>query len=449
MNSSSNQTLTQNLLVAKFFIRGDNRIIMKLSIVGAGHVGLVTGIGFSELGHEIVFIDSDNKKIQSINKNEPPIYEEELEYLMRKNIDRYYATKDYRVIKSTKITFICVGTPSNADGSINLEYIGNASQKIGRVLRDKNEFHIVVVKSTVIPGTTEGIVKQILERESGKRAYENFGLAANPEFLREGEAVRDFFQPDRIVIGTEDERTRSILHSLYEQFDCPKLFTSIKEAEMIKYASNAFLATKISFANEIGNICKELGIDSYRVFEGIGLDRRINPSFFNSGVGFGGSCFPKDVRALIKKAEELNIDAKILKAVIEVNEGQPQRMINLLKRHISPLKGKKIGILGLAFKPNTDDVRESRAIPIVKTLISEGAEVLAYDPRAMENFSLIFPQIKYASSAQDVIDQTEAVLIITEWKEFEELRYKGKIVVDGRRIEKARKEAKIYEGLCW
>ncbi|WP_456327133.1 nucleotide sugar dehydrogenase, partial [Archaeoglobus sp.] len=240
-----------------------------------------------------------------------------------------------------------------------------------------------------------------------------------------------------------------VLDELYKQFRCPKLFTDIKTAEMIKYASNAFLATKISFANEIGNICKKLGIDIYKVFEGVGLDHRINPAFFRAGIGFGGSCFSKDVKALIRKAEELGEEPKILKAVIEVNEKQPLKLIELLKKHIPNLRNKAIGILGLAFKPDTDDVRESRAIPIVEALLREGANIIAYDPKAMNNFAKIFPQIEYAKSAQEVIAKSDAVLIVTEWREFEELDYSGKIVIDGRRIEKAMKEAEIYEGVCW
>ncbi len=218
---------------------------------------------------------------------------------------------------------------------------------------------------------------------------------------------------------------------------------------MIKYASNAFLATKISFANEIGNICKKLGIDAYEVFRGVGLDHRINPSFFRAGIGFGGSCFPKDVKALIAKAEKLGENPKLLKAVIEVNEGQHMKLIELLKNHISDLRGKTVGVLGLAFKPDTDDVRGSKAIPIVKMLLEEGANVVAYDPKAMENFRQIFPNIEYGRSGEDVVKNSDAVLIVTEWKDFENLDYSGHVDIDGRRIEKAKREARIYEGVCW
>jgi UDPglucose 6-dehydrogenase len=421
---------------------------MKISIVGSGYVGIVTGIGFTELGNEVIFIDTDKAKINAINNQEPPIYEKGLEELMMKNRDKYYATDDYsEAIDKSDITFICVATPSNENGSINLAYIKSAAKEIGKTLKNKSDFHVIVVKSTVVPRTTEEVVKPLIENESRKKAFEDFGLAMNPEFLREGNAIEDFFSPDRIVLGVKDDRTKSIFEELYVQFSCPKLITDIKTAEMIKYASNAFLATKISFANEIGNICKKLGINAYEVFKGVGLDHRINPAFFRAGIGFGGSCFPKDVKALIAKAEEVGENPKIMRAVVEVNDRQPLKMLELLKKHIPNLKGKRIGILGLAFKPDTDDIRESRAIPIVERLIEEGAKIIAYDPKAMDNFRKLFPQIEYTSSAENVLN-ADAVLVVTEWDEFEELDYTEKVVIDGRMIERARKAA-IYEGVCW
>ncbi|RLI76566.1 UDP-glucose 6-dehydrogenase [Archaeoglobales archaeon] len=422
---------------------------MKVSIVGSGYVGIVTGIGFAELNNEVIFIDIDKDKVEKINSAKPPLYEKGLEELMKKNRDKYVATSDYkRAIEYTDVTFICVGTPSKKDGSIDLKFIKSAAVEIGKALKDKGDFHVVVVKSTVVPGTTEDVIKPTIEEKSKKKSFEDFGLAVNPEFLREGNAIEDFFNPDRIVIGAKEEKSKKSLNELYSSFECPKFFTDIKTAEMIKYASNAFLATKISFANEIGNICKKLGIDAYDVFKGVGLDHRINPSFFRAGIGFGGSCFPKDVKALMAKAEEVGENPRLLKAVIEINEKQPLKLIELLKKHVSKLEGEKIGVLGLAFKPDTDDIRESRAIPIVETLIKEGAEIIAYDPKAMNNFAKIFPQLKYANSADEVIANSDAVLIVTEWEEFEKLNYKGKIVIDGRRVERAR-EAKIYEGVCW
>jgi len=427
---------------------------MKVSVIGSGYVGLVTGMGFAKLGNEVIFVDVDEGKISMINNAEPPIYEEGLEELMREFKGKYRATRDYReAILNSKVTFICVGTPSRDDGSIDLTYVKQAAEEIGKVLKEKTSYHVVVVKSTVLPGTTENVVKPILEDESGKKAFKDFGLAMNPEFLREGVALKDFLNPDRIVIGVQDERTREILEKLYQPIDAPKLFTDIKTAEMIKYASNAFLATKISFANEIGNICKKLGIDSWKVFEGVGLDHRISPHFFRTGIGWGGSCFPKDVKALIRKAEEINEDPIILKAVVEVNERQPLKLVELLKKHVPELKGKTVGVLGLAFKPDTDDVRETRAYVVIKKLLDEGAKVLAYDPQAMKNFKRFYPdvgeRIEYASSAGNVLEKTEVVLIVTEWKEFEELDYSGKIVIDGRRVKAAERTAKIYEGVCW
>jgi UDPglucose 6-dehydrogenase len=421
---------------------------MKIAIIGCGYVGMVTGAGFAELGNDVLFVDIDEKKVITLNSGRSPIFERGLEELIIKSRERIHATIDLRTaLEHTDVSFICVGTPSNADGSIDLTHVEAAAQHIGEVLMDTGTFHLVVVKSTVIPGTTEGLVKPIIEKSSHKVAFEDFGLAMNPEFLREGNAVDDFLNPDRIVLGTHDEQSKRILGDLYASIQCPRLVTDIKTAEMIKYASNSFLATKISFANEIGNMCKRFGIDTYEVFRGVGMDRRINPSFFRAGIGFGGSCFPKDVNALIAKAEELGESPIILEAVVKVNEKQPLKAIELLKKHIPHLTGRTIGVLGLSFKPYTDDIRESRAIPIVKRLIEEGAHVRAYDPRAMDTFSKLFPQMD-CGSAEEVLN-SDAVVIVTEWGEFETLNYRGKIVIDGRRIEKAKKEAAIYEGVCW
>lgn len=894
---------------------------MKISIVGSGYVGIVTGIGFAELGNEVAFVDVDEHKIDTINSGEPPIYEKGLNELMERNKGKYYATSDYKkAIEDTDITFICVGTPSREDGSMDLVYLKSASEQIGESLKDKQS-HIVVVKSTVVPGTTEEVVRPIIEEKSNKRGFEEFGLAMNPEFLREGNAVYDFFNPDRLVLGAGDERTEGVLQQLYGDFNCDKLVTGIKTAEMVKYVSNSFLAAKISFANEVGNICKKLGIDTYEVFEGVGLDHRINKSFFRSGIGYGGSClegdekilvknsgsvellsfeefyknytngsklkddisvlsfnkenngfefkkiqrsfkreyrgevleiktsmgckvkvtedhpmivqedgglrvkksgelevgdripllqgipekespgnyfdlidilkksskfdlskvylrpyfnlevlkerlrgllsqynskysydkvreffrknylpldvflevedeislersefkiytskgsttyvpavieagrgfwrfigyyisegninndnsghgrardsimisfnyrgeedyveevenylqklgikydkslketstqitfssrvfayfiseylgcgtdsysaripdlayqesisnkkallsglfrgdghiaypkhsravvldygsiskeliqgmrfllqsigiipsyktsksrkstgpahflrvsgksqveelksifrkkdeekisrrlesykkeikptghkklqnystvkirdiersfketevyslevegnhnfvttdglivhncFPKDVKALVSRARELGEDPEIMNSVINVNEKQPVKLIELLKKHIPDLKGTRIGVLGLAFKPDTDDIRESRAIPVVRALLDEGASVVAYDPKAMDEFSKLFPEVEYAD-VEEVMN-CDAVLIVTEWDEFEALDYTGRIVIDGRKVEKARQEARIYEGVCW
>lgn len=422
---------------------------MKISIVGCGYVGCVTGICFSDMGNEVILVDVDPIKVKSLNEGRPSIYEPGLEDLIRKNRERICATMNLNnAVHDTEITFIAVGTPSNGDGSIDLTYVSRACEEVGDVLKEKEDFSIVIIKSTVFPGTTDNRVRKVLEYTSGKKAGIDFGLGSNPEFLREGNAIHDFLSPDRIVIGADDSRTADALKALYSSIDSRIVVTSSRTAEMIKYASNAALATKISFANEIGNLCKTIGIDSKDVFMGVGMDNRISPAFFKTGIGFGGSCFPKDVRALVAGARANGIELNILNAVLKTNEAQPLRLLSLLQKHLPTLEGKAIGVLGLAFKPGTDDIRESRAFSVITGLLSSGARIIAYDPAAMENLKKVFPQITYASSASAVLE-ADAVLILTEWDEFEDLDYHGKIVIDGRRLEAPRQQAAIYEGVCW
>jgi len=421
---------------------------MKISIIGTGYIGSVTGACFAEIGHQVVFVGRDTRKLGIIKSGKSPIFEPGLDELLLKNQDRITTTTDIiDAVGKTDATFICVGTPPRDDGSSDLSQVETVSHSIGQALQSDSGFHTIVTKSTVLPGTIESLIIPILEKESGKKAFVDFGVASNPEFLKEGTAVEDFFKTDRVVIGTQDDRTRELLTGLYSPLNVPIFATTLRTSEMIKFASNAFLATKISFANEIGNLCKELGIDSFAVFEGVGLDTRINPKFFRTGIGFGGSCFPKDVNALIAHAKSKGIAPKILDSVMAINDDQPRRMIALLKKHIDP-KGRTIGVLGLAFKPDTDDIRESRAAPVISMLLEEGATVKAFDPVAMDNFRKQYPEITYASSTQEILD-TDAILIVTEWKEFESLDYRGKVVIDGRRIEKAKQEAREYEGVCW
>ncbi len=420
-------------------------MVMKISILGTGYVGLVTGACLAEQGHNVVCVDIDQKKVELINKGVPPIYEIGLNELLKKNKEKIIATTDAKsAIKDSEMTIICLGTPSKKDGSINLSFIKRGFEKIGNILKQK-KWHVVVVKSTVLPGTTKDFIIPILEKISGKKAGIDFGIAMNPEFLREGKAIKDFLKPDRIIIGTYDDKTKKTMQKLYQDFNCPIIITGFTEAEMIKYASNAFLATKISFINEIGNVCKKLGIDTYDVANGMGYDKRISRAFLNSGAGWGGSCFPKDVKALIAKAKETGEKLSILEEVVRVNDLQPLKLIELLKKNISNLEGKEIGILGLAFKKDTDDIRESRAIPVVIKLIEEKTLVKAYDPKAMDNFKKLFPKIKYCNP-KDVLN-SDAVLILTNWDEFKKYNYTGKIVIDGRRIEEAKKG--IYDGICW
>jgi len=421
---------------------------MRLSIIGTGYVGLVTGACFAKLGHSVICVDIDPEKVQKINKGISPIYEQGLEDLLLTYKDKITATTDYQdALENSDVTFLCVGTPSMKNGSIDVSYLREATKQIATILKNKKTWHLIVVKSTVLPGTTQQIVLPLLEQYSRKKVDTDFGLAMNPEFLKEGVAIQDFLQPDRIVIGYYDERSRTTLRELYKSFTGPLVETSLSAAEMIKYASNAFLATKISFINEIGNLCKKLSIDTYEVATGMGLDSRIGRPFLDSGIGWGGSCFPKDIDALIAWAKEIKEPARIIESVKEVNTDQPLRLVRILQKHIPALKGKTIGILGLAFKPDTDDVRESRVIPIVQELLRNGAVIKAYDPQAMDNFKTLYPTIEYCKKATDVLS-SDAILITTKWKEFTTLDYQDKIVIDGRRIEQA-KNARIYEGVCW
>jgi len=421
---------------------------MNVSIIGTGYVGTVTGACLAELGHDVICVDIDQQKVDWINAGIAPIHEPGLSELLKKHAEiRLRATTDYNdAIPNSDLTFICVGTPSGEDGRIDLSIVRSASKSIGKALSDKRSYHVVVVKSTVVPETTEKVVAPLVRGE-------NVGIAMNPEFLREGKAVYDFMNPDKIVVGG-DPRAVEMVASLYEGIPCEITRTDIRTAEMIKYANNSFLAAKISFANEIGNICKKLGIDVYDVMSAIGKDFRISEHFLNAGAGFGGSCFPKDVRALIGKAEELGYDPMLLNAVIEVNEEQPMRMVKLLVEHIGDLRNRRIAVLGLAFKNDTDDIRESRSIPVIAELLNLGAQVSAYDPLAELNMRKIFPEIDYCESALDALNGADACLIMTEWDEFRSLdkefdAMKNLVVIDGRRVVSLDHGRGIYEGICW
>jgi UDPglucose 6-dehydrogenase len=423
---------------------------MKISVVGGGYVGLVTGTCFAHLGHYVTVIEIDPEKVRAINKGIPPIYEPGLEELLKQNAGkRLNASTGYESVTDASLVFVCVGTPPKTDGSANLSYIASASTSIGNVLKNSPKYCVVVVKSTVPPGTTEKVVRSAVIRASGKTASE-IGFAMNPEFLREGRAVEDFLHPDRIVIGSGDLRSGDLVAEVYQDIKVPIIRAGLSAAEMIKYVSNAFLATKISFSNEIGNICKDLGIDVYEVMQGVGLDARIGPLFLNAGAGFGGSCFPKDVSALVSLARNAGENPVLLQSVLEINEQQPNRMIQLLEKRIGSLYGKRIAVLGLAFKDNTDDIRESRAIPVISELVQKGAHVAAYDPMAIPNMQKMFPAIAYCTSAAEALSEADACLIMTEWPEFARLDEEfdcmaRKVIIEGRRI----LSCNGVEGICW
>ena len=440
---------------------------MNVSIIGTGYVGTVTGACFAELGHNIICVDIDTEKVRQMNEGIPPIHEEGLPELLKKHAGvRLRATSDYNdAISDSDVTFICVGTPSDENGSIDLSIVRSASASIGKAISakwqrrgaekggesDADRYHVVVVKSTVVPGTTDEVVAPIIRENSGDAGA--VGIAMNPEFLREGKAVYDFMNPDKIVIGG-DPRARDTVARLYENISCEITLTDTRTAEMIKYANNSFLATKISFANEIGNICKRLGIDVYEVMSAVGKDFRISEHFLNAGAGFGGSCFPKDVKALIGRASELGYDPLLLNAVIRVNEAQPMRMIELLTARVGEIRGRRIAVLGLAFKNETDDIREARSIPVIKELLNRGATVAAYDPLAVENMRKVFPNVSYCDSAKDALAGADACLIMTEWAEFGSLDQEFEemlevVVIDGRRMVSLDSDRGVYEGICW
>jgi UDPglucose 6-dehydrogenase len=423
---------------------------MKITIVGGGYVGIVTGACFADAGHDVSIIEVDPAKVAMINEKKAPIFEYNLDDILLRTVGKNLrASLSYDPVSTSELTFICVGTPQKEDGSSNLDYIGSASRSIGMALQNTPCYHVVIVKSTVPPGTTETVVRPAV-LASAHKTEDDIGFAMNPEFLREGRAVEDFRQPDRIVIGSNRPRAGDRVAEVYRTFSAPVVRTGLTAAEMIKYTSNAFLATKISFANEIGNICKELGIDVYEVMKGVGLDQRIGLKFLDAGAGFGGSCFPKDVSSLSVLAGQAGIDPKILRAVLEVNEYQPHRLVALLEKKAGNLSGKRIAVLGLAFKDNTDDVRDSRAIPVIRELQKKGAWVVAFDPIAGPNMQKIFPAIDYAGSAGEALKGADGCLVMTEWPEFGRIDKEfdlmaHKIVMEGRRI----LSWNGAEGICW
>jgi UDPglucose 6-dehydrogenase len=443
---------------------------MKISVIGTGYVGLVSGVCLAEMGHTVVCVDSDERKVSRIREGVPPIFERGLEPLLRKHIHaNLQATTDLRsAVLDSELSLIAVGTPF-AGNEIDLRFIKEVSRQIGEALREKNSYHVVVVKSTVVPGTTDNVVLPILEQASGKKAGVDFGVGMNPEFLTEGEAVDDFMHPDRIVLGGIDQKTIAKLEELYAGFErVDKLRTNSKTAEMIKYASNSLLATMISFSNEIGNLASSLGgIDILDVMRGVHLSNylsltlpdgsRKGPailSFLAAGCGFGGSCLPKDVKALVAHGRKAGVPMSLLDAVMQVNERQPQRIIALLKKHYPLLQGVRVAVLGLSFRPDTNDMRESPAIPILRQLASEGAKLTAYDPAARDEARELFrgDSVHVCDDLPQALADAQAVVLVTRWDEFRKVpellrnRQPQPLFIDGRRMLDKRDFAK-YEGI--
>ncbi|MFC5368582.1 UDP-glucose 6-dehydrogenase AglM [Salinirubrum litoreum] len=436
---------------------------MNVSIVGSGYVGTTVAACLADLGHEVVTVDIDESVVDAINAGDPAIHEPGLDDLVARHAgDRLRATTDYGVVPETDLTMLALPTPSREDGSIDLTAMEAGARSVGAALASADRSnspdpHLVVTKSTVIPTTTREVLGPAIA-EAGLTQGEDFLVASNPEFQREGSAVADFLNPDKLVFGTDDDRALARLHDLYTplreaaETEIPVVETGIEEAEMIKYANNAFLASKVSLINDIGNVCKEFGVDAYEVADAIGLDDRIGERFLRSGVGWGGSCFPKDTKAIVAASRDGGYDPRMLQAAIDLNDAQPERLLSLLDRHVD-VSGKRVAVLGLAFKPGTDDVRESRAIPVIEGLQSRGAEVVAYDPVATENMRAHFPDIEYTDSASEALDGAHAAIVVTDWDEFAVLdeafdAMATPVVVDGRRIIE-RRAGITYEGLTW
>jgi UDPglucose 6-dehydrogenase len=429
---------------------------MKVSIVGTGYVGLVTGACLAECGHDVICVDVDPRKVEMINAAQAPIHERGLGELLQRNSGRRLraVTNLAEAVAATELTFIAVGTPTSG-GQIDLKYIEAAASEIGAALRQKSSYHAVIVKSTVLPGTTVGTVRTALESSSGRSAGRGFGLGMNPEFLTEGTAVEDFSHPDRLVLGSIDAQTRDVLCELYSSFDAdvPRIVTNPTTAEMIKYASNAVLATLVSFSNEIARLCSAVGgVDAIDVMRGVhqasyftirrGEDRFTAPitSFIEPGCGFGGSCLPKDVTALIGQGREKGLTMNLLRSVLDINREQPEEVMRLIGRHFASLVDVPVSVLGIAFKPDTDDVRESPAFPIIRRLKAEGARLTAYDPVVRANGHEDLIGVNLVGSLPEAVADAKIVILVTRWAEFSqlagllnELRQRP-LVVDGRRV---------------
>ncbi|MBW7476731.1 UDP-glucose/GDP-mannose dehydrogenase family protein [Paenibacillus oenotherae] len=411
---------------------------MNIAVIGTGYVGLVSGVCYAELGHDVYCVDKDPAKVELLQGGEVPIYEPGLQPLMRSNADAgrlKFTTDTATAIAGAEVVIIAVGTPPLPNGEADMQYIEVAAKEIGEAM---NGYKVICVKSTVPVGTNERVRAIIADYYKG-----SFDNASVPEFLREGTAVQDTMNPDRVVFGTESKHAASLLTELHAPLTKEIVVTDIRSAEMIKYASNAFLATKISFINEIANICEKVGADVSEVAKGMGYDRRIGASFLRAGIGYGGSCFPKDTKALIQIAGNVAYDFKLLKAVVEVNQHQRYGVLDKLFNALGTLKGKTIAVWGLAFKPETDDVRESPALEIVDRLIALGAVPKVYDPVALESFRKVYddPAMMWCQSAQEAIQGSDALCLLTEWKEFVEFdlaaieaALANPILIDGRNV---------------
>jgi UDPglucose 6-dehydrogenase len=411
----------------------------KICVIGTGYVGLVTGTCFADIGHQVTCLDIDQNRIYQLHQGIMPIYEPGLEQVVEQNVTggRLNFTTDYSVaLQGADFAFIAVGTPSDDDGDADMRYVKQAVMSIAQHL----DHPIIIVNKSTVPVGTGDWVAEIIQEMNGANTFP-FSVVSNPEFLREGSAVSDFMNPDRVVLGSTDRTAAEKVAALYEALRSPIMITDLRTAEMIKYASNAFLATRISFINEIANICESLGADVKEVARGMGMDQRIGPAFLDAGLGWGGSCFPKDVKALAHMAATHGAHPQLLQAVMNINQNQRQRAVEKLEKALDGLAGKTIGVLGLSFKPNTDDTRYSPALDIIRMLIAAGATVQGFDPQAMTASQAEIPDLLLCTNPYDVANDADALLLATEWNEFKSLDFakikanmRGNVIVDGRNI---------------
>ncbi len=410
---------------------------MNVAIIGSGYVGLVTGTCLAEVGHKVICVDNDDKKIKTLKKGKIPIYEPDLGKLVRKNLEKnlFFTTSVKEAVDKSEVIFIAVNTPPKKNGEADLCYVEAVSREVAQHM---GSYKVIVEKSTV-PVETGKWIKKTIELNLKKGV--EFDVVSNPEFLREGSAVEDFMYPDRIVIGVESDRAEKIMRELYKPYKAPIIITDRESAEIIKHASNSFLSLKISYINAIANICELVGADVKKVAEGMGLDKRIGRAFLDAGAGFGGSCFPKDLSAFIRIAEKIGYNFELLKIVEAINVEQKKLMVKKVEDMLWNINGKKIGVLGLSFKPNTDDMRNAPSIDIIHMLQKEGANIKAYDPQAMDKAKPLIKDIKYCKDAYEAADKSDALLLLTEWDEFKNLDFnkikglmKTPVIVDGRNM---------------
>jgi nucleotide sugar dehydrogenase len=422
--------------------------VQRISIVGTGYVGLSTAVCFATRGPDVIASTRNEDKVRIINAKRAPFHEPGLDEAVRTSIESGHLrteTDRSEAVRQTEVTFLTVGTPEQADGTVDLRYVISASEDIGRALKRKNSYHLVVVKSTVTPGTVRGPVKAALEEASGLVAGRDFALCMNPEFLRQGSAIQDTLYPDRVIIGEYDEQSGQRLAELLEGFyepDIPILRMSLESAEMVKYASNAFLAMKISYANEMARICERVpGVDVSKLMAGVGLDKRINPRFLNAGAGFGGSCLPKDTKALCRFAEAQGYSAPLLRATLAVNQAQAFHVAQLALATLGESRDKKVALLGLSFKPDTDDLREAPSLTVARILLKAGAHVSAFDPVVKQVRQPGFEGLEYPPSIAACLAGAQCCIVLTEWEQFKQLTPDDFIqsmatpaVIDARRI---------------